>query len=241
MSALSPSGRLARAWHEVADWAVAGRDMAKAIWRRHSWRLPAGDGGDKGCGQVTVVLIPGILEPWSYLAPLARWLGRRGHRVEFIEGLGWNLGHLDASADHCLEVLRARGVRDAVLVAHSKGGLIGKAVLTRQGEDGVALGLVAVATPFGGSSMGRPLHRLVSRSPLGLFAPGNAVLRRLSAEVAVNAQIVSLAPAWDQVIPDGSHLAGATNVDLDSPGHFRPMRDEAVWEIIHEHVHRLAG
>ena len=241
MSALSPSGPLSRAWHEVADWAVAGRDMAAALWRRFRWHMPEGEGGDKGCGQVPVVLIPGILEPWSYLAPLARWLGRHGHRVEFVEGLGWNLGDLDHSADHCLEILRARGVTGAVLVAHSKGGLIGKAVLSRQGEDAVALGLVAVATPFGGSSMGKPLHRLVAWSPLGLFSPGNAVLRRLSDEVAVNAHIVSLSPAWDQVIPDGSHLAGATNVDLDSPGHFRPMRDEAVWEIIHEHVHRLAG
>ena len=102
MSALSPSGPLSRAWHEVADWAVAGRDMAAALWRQFRWHMPEGEGGDKGCGQVPVVLIPGILEPWSYLAPLARWLGRHGHTVEFVEGLGWNLGDLDHSADHCL-------------------------------------------------------------------------------------------------------------------------------------------
>ncbi len=98
MSALSPSGPLSRAWHEVADWAVAGRDMAAALWRQFRWHMPEGEGGDKGCGQVPVVLIPGILEPWSYLAPLARWLGRHGHTVEFVEGLGWNLAHLDPSA-----------------------------------------------------------------------------------------------------------------------------------------------
>lgn len=225
-----------------ADWVVAGQDMTAALWHRfRRWRHHTGGHDASPCRDIPVVLLPGILEPWSYLAPLARWLGRRGHRVEFIETLGWNLGHLEASADRCLDVLRQRGITRCVLVAHSKGGLIGKAVLLRQGDDELALGMVAVATPFSGSTLGRQLHRLAAWSPLGLFFPGNPVLRSLADEVAVNAHIVSISPAWDQVIPDGSHLEGATNVELDMPGHFRPMREESVWRIIHEHVHSLAG
>ena len=232
---------LSRARIAAADWGVAGRDMTGALVRRVlPWRPAPHVGHGPACRDIPVVLLPGIREPWSYLAPLARWLGRRGHPVEFVETLGWNLHNLDASAERCLAVLRQRGIRRCVLVAHSKGGLIGKAVLLRQGDDQVALGLVAVATPFGGSSIGRRLHGLVARSPLGLFSPGNPVLRGLAGEAAVNAHIVSLAPAWDQVIPEGSRLEGAVNVDLDVPGHFRPMRDESVWRIIHEHVHRLA-
>lgn len=230
-----------RARGAAIDWGIAGGDMAAALWRRVSrWSHQSGGAPHSPCRDIPVVLLPGILEPWSYLAPLARWLGRHGHPVEFVETLGWNLHNLDASAERCLAVLRQRGIRRCVLVAHSKGGLIGKAVLLRQGDDGVALGLVAVATPFGGSTLGSRLHRIVARSPLGLFSPGNPILRRLGDEVSVNAHIVSLAPAWDQVIPEGSRLVGAVNVDLDVPGHFRPMRDETVWRIIHEHVHRLA-
>ena len=232
---------VSRARGAATDWGIAGRDMTAAFWHHV---LPRRDPGlpehSPGCRDIPVVLLPGILEPWSYLAPLARWLGRQGHRVEFVETLGWNLGNLDASAQRALDVLEDRGITRCILVGHSKGGLIGKSVLLRQGEDHVALGLVAVATPFGGSTLGNRLHRLVARSPLGLFSPGNPILRRLGDEVSVNARIVSLAPAWDQVIPDGSHLDGAVNVDLDVPGHFRPMRDESVWRIIHDHVHRLA-
>ena len=232
---------VSRARAAATDWGIAGRDMTAALWhhvlpRRH----PGSHDHSPGCRDIPVVLLPGILEPWSYLAPLARWLGRHGHPVVFVKTLGWNLHNLDASAERCLAALRQRGIRRCVLVAHSKGGLIGKSVLLRQGDDDVALGLVAVATPFGGSSIGRRLHGLVARSPLGLFSPGNPVLRGLAGEAAVNAHIVSLAPAWDQVIPEGSRLEGATNVELDVPGHFRPMREESVWRIIHDHVHRLA-
>lgn len=234
------ASELRRARHVAGDWTVAARDMAAALWSRRRWHPESASDPGPACADITVVLLPGILEPWSYLAPLARWLAQRGHRVEFVETLGWNIADLDQSAERCLGVLRERGLRRVVLVAHSKGGLIGKAVLLRQGDEDLAVGLVAVATPFGGSSVGRRLHRLVARSPLGLFSPGNPVLGVLAAELAVNARIVSLAPAWDQVIPDGSHLTGATNVDLAVGGHFRPLRDEAVWRLIHEHAHRLA-
>ncbi|SDL50051.1 hypothetical protein SAMN04488242_1684 [Tessaracoccus oleiagri] len=231
----------ARTADTVHDWGVALGDLARAVWRgRAAWRLPVAPDPDSRCRDVPIVILPGILEPWTYLAPMARWLSDRGHPVEFVETLGWNLADLDASAERCLRVLRQRGTSGAVLVAHSKGGLIGKAVLLAQGDEAAAVGMVAVATPFAGSTVGRRLHRLVARSPLGLFAPGNPVLQALADEVSVNAHIVSLSPAWDQMIPGGSHLAGATNVDLAAAGHFRPVRDEAVWEVIHEHAHRLA-
>lgn len=233
-------GPLIRSADTVHDWGVALGDLARAVWRQRAWRLPAAPDPDSRCRDVPIVILPGILEPWTYLAPLARWFSDRGHPVEFVETLGWNLAHLDASAERCLRVLRERGISGAVLVAHSKGGLIGKAVLLAQGDEKAAIGMVAVATPFEGSTVGRRLQRLVARSPLGLFAPGNPVLQTLAEEISVNAHIVSLSPAWDQMIPGGSHLSGATNVDLDAAGHFRPVRDEAVWEIIHEHAHRLA-
>lgn len=237
------------------DWGVAGRDMAWALWRGRRpwspppWVDPEDDGDHTDCADIAIVLLPGILEPWSYVAPLARWLRRHGHRVEFVETLGWNLFDLDASAEHCLVVMRERKIRRAVLVAHSKGGLIGKAVLLKvaeghaDGETPLALGMVTVATPFTGSTMGgRRLQRLglVGRTPLAMFLPDSPVLEELTRQSEVNARIVSLAPAWDQVIPEGSHLSGATNVTLQVPGHFRPMRDETVWRIIHEHVHTVA-
>jgi len=245
---------LARARDAAADWLVAGRDMVSAVWRgiRPGERL-LGD-PTPGCDAVPVVMLPGILEPWTWMAPMADWFARHGHPVHHVETLGWNLRDIDASASRSLEVLKERDIHRAVLVAHSKGGLIGKALLAqtlpsarkvvgdRPDADPHAIGMVTLATPFGGSSLGGPLQRLplVSLSPLGMFFPNSPQLTALAQEQAVNAHIVSLAPKWDQVIPDGSHLDGATNVTLDAVGHFRPLGDEEVWKTIHEFVHTLA-
>ncbi|MCC2594265.1 hypothetical protein LKO27_12695 [Tessaracoccus sp. OS52] len=250
------------------DWLLAGVDLAGAMWRRVR---PVGAlhvEPHPDCREIPLVLLPGILEPWSYLAPMGTWLQQQGHPVHYVETLGWNLGDLAASAESCLATLRERNVERAVVVAHSKGGLIGKAMLTevmaeRGGsfdrsrktqvhgttdalsaadEEPVVVGVVAVATPFSGSTLGGLLQRLplVHRTPVGMFLPGSPQLSALAREQAVNAHIVSLAPEWDQVIPGGSHLEGATNFALDVPGHFRPVRDRGVWEIVHEFAHTLA-
>jgi len=129
-------------------------------------------------------------------------------------------------------------VRGGVLVAHSKGGLIGKRVLLDAAAAGRVRGLVAVATPFGGSSLS---FGALARTPLGLFAPAGAAIAALTGERSVNRRIVSLAPAWDQVIPEGSRLPGARNVTLDAGGHFRPLADPRVHSLIHTEVHALAA
>lgn len=229
---------LTRARDAAADWLVAGTDLAAAVWRRVRPRLPIVGEDHPGCREIPVVILPGILEPWTYLAPMGNWFESRGHPVHYVETLGWNLADVERSAERCLAVLQQRGVGRAVIVAHSKGGLIGKAVLA----SAPFLGMVTVATPFGGSTLGGKLQRLpgLGRTPLGMFLPGSTQLASLAAEKAVNERIVSLAPAWDQVIPEGSHLDGATNVTLDVPGHFRPVRDDSVWRTLHEHVHLLA-
>lgn len=261
--------RIRRARDAAADWLVAGTDLATAVWRRVRPGLPVVGEVEAGCEQVPIVVLPGILEPWTYLAPMGNWFTSRGHPVHYVETLGWNLADVARSAERCRELLHERGVDRAVIVAHSKGGLIGKAALALEtaaspspsadvvpSPDGRAghespvagphpqiAGMVTIATPFAGSTLGGRFQRLpgLRRTPLGMFLPGSTQLVSLAAERAVNERIVSLAPAWDQVIPEGSHLEGALNVRLDVPGHFRPVRDEGVWRTIHEHVHLLAG
>lgn len=234
---------LRQAWIAARDWAHVGHTYARAHLRRLR-RPPIHEPAPAGaCGKAPVVLLPGILEPWSYLAPLGRALAGHGHPVHYVETLGWNIAGLEASVERCLRVLAERGITGAVLVAHSKGGLIGKAVLMDARAAGAVVGLVAIATPFRGSTVGGPLQRLrpVRRSPLGLFTPDGEQLAALTAEEAVNARIVSMAPAWDQMIPNGSHLDGATNVTLGVAGHFRPVQDPAVWDLVHTWVHHLSS
>ena len=224
------------------DWGHAGLRQAAALVRRGGPGdfLEAGEGS---CGRVPVVLLPGIWETWRFLQPLAAALHASGHPVHVVPGLGVNGRPLQESAGTVVAHLAAAHVRGAVLVAHSKGGLVGKLVLMSPDAAGRAVGLVAVCTPFGGSSLARPLlaRPLVARGPLSLFVPTGSVLAALTAERVVNAHIVSLSSAWDEMIPEGSALAGAHNVTLDVAGHFRPVADAGVHRVVHEHVHRLAA
>lgn len=223
----------------VKDWAVAVRDQVLSI---KPTRPPSTTPNDGVCGKTPVVLLPGILENSRYLRPLAVWLAAQGHPVHRLPALGWNLSGMRASAEKGLTALETLGVEDAVIVAHSKGGLIGKAMLLDPRSRGMLRGMVAVATPFSGSTFSNRLQAsfFVRRSPLGLFHPTHPDLTRLATEQEVNAHIVSLSPAFDQMIPGGSHLDGATNVKLNVEGHFQAVRDEGVWEIIHHHVDELA-
>lgn len=222
------------------DFMHAGR--AQAISTR--LRLRGGVGytlGAADCSPIPVVLLPGILERSTYMAAIGEFLAALGHPVHIIDALGWNLSGIEESVERCLQALRDEDVHGAVLVAHSKGGLIGKALLLDPRLGDAAIGLVAVATPFGGSTFGGPLQRLplVESSPLGLFLPSSVDLERLSRDDHVNRSIVSLAPTWDQMIPGGSELQGATNVTVAGRGHFRPVDDPAVWEQVHTHIHAL--
>lgn len=224
----------------VRDWAHAGVRLVAARLGRAAPDALVGPvvGASPGCAAVPVVLLPGVWEPWRFLWPLAQALHAAGHPVHAVSALGWNGADLDSSADRVVAHLRAADVRGGVLVGHSKGGLIGKKVLLHPALDGRVRGLVAVASPFAGSSLA---YRPLARTPLGVFAPSGAAIVALAAERAVNARIVSLAPAWDQVVPEGSWLPGARNVPLDVAGHFRPLADAGVHALIHTEVHRLAA
>ena len=70
-----------------------------------------------------------------------------------VRSLGWNLSELGSSVDRAFAELAAADVQGAVILAHSKGGLIGKAMLLDPRSDGVLRGMVAVATPFNGSAL----------------------------------------------------------------------------------------
>lgn len=220
-------GRLRRAVSGATDWAIGTADFARAVLPR---RAPT-DGVATGR---QVVVLPGILENPRYLTPLVTRLRAEGNRVTVVDSLGFNLHRLDASVERTLSELTRARVRDAVIVAHSKGGLIGKALLLDPRSEGLLVGMVAVATPFAGSLLWARAQRntAVNASPLGLFHPEHPDLARLHAACAVNPRIVSLAPRYDQVVPGGSHLEGAGNETLPVAGHFRAVRDPACLTVI---------
>lgn len=227
---------------EARDWLRGIVRLTQATVENLRRRI-LGTVGRSECAPHPVIILPGVLEPWRFMTPLGNWLAERGHPVHYVTKLGFNLKPLAESAAHVLELLEAHGLHGAVLVAHSKGGLIGKTVLASPDVGDKVAGMVSVATPYHGSDLGGRLQRLplVAKGPFGMFIVGSQALMTLSQQERVNGKIVSLIPAWDQAVNDGSaHLEGATNVTLEHGGHFRSLNQVDVWEQIHHWIHRLA-
>ncbi|MBB3157013.1 pimeloyl-ACP methyl ester carboxylesterase [Microbacterium proteolyticum] len=200
------------------DYAYALRAQSRAlVGREGADRLSEGEG-------TPIVLLPGIYETWRFLEPLARALHERGHPVYVVDELGDNRRPIAEQASRVAVLLIARGLDDVVLVAHSKGGLIGKHVMAFHPAGSRVRAMVAVATPFGGSRY----SRLMPTPSLRAFASGDATMRALAAAADANARIVSIYGAFDPHIPEGSELAGARNVRLAEGGHFRVLADPRV-------------
>ncbi len=195
----------------VRDYAYA------AVWQARAF-VDRTDAGVYRSGTGTpVVVIPGVYETWRFLQPLIAALHDRGHPVHVVEPLRDNRRPVAEGAAHLVDYLVANDLIDVVIVAHSKGGLIGKHVMAfGAGADRVRA-MVAIAAPFGGSAYARFMP---SRS-LRTFSPGDATIRRLAGASAANARVVSVYARFDPHIPGGSALPGAKNVELDTGGHFR--------------------
>lgn len=172
-----------------------------------------------------VVILPGVYETWRFLQPLIERVNSTGHPVHVLEFARWNSGPVVATADQVLAYLESNDLRNVTLVAHSKGGLVGKYVMTAAAGRERVTGMLAVAAPFSGSRYAR---YLVIRS-LRMFSPGDQTILALARQDDVNARIVSVYGRFDPHIPGGSRLPGAKNVELDTGGHFRVLTNPRVF------------
>ncbi|WP_157156405.1 triacylglycerol lipase [Diaminobutyricimonas sp. LJ205] len=209
----------------IADYAyAAGRQLGSIFGGRDVTVLSSGD-------RAPVVMIPGVWETWRFLGPLARLINARGHPVHVLPELGTNRGSVAAMAAVAARFIEARNLDRVIIVAHSKGGLIGKHLMLGASGSRVSR-LIAIATPFAGSAYA---SFLPVRS-LRLFRPNDETILLLARDVATNARIVSIYPQFDPHIPGGSELRGATNVELPIDGHFRILRHPLLIQAVADHL-----
>lgn len=212
---------LARGWYWGADYRYAARAQGRGLVSRE---VP--DAYTAGA-LPPVVLIAGVLEPWTLLRPVADRLSAAGHPVHVIPELAYNVLTVAEASELASGVLASRGLRDVILVAHSKGGLVGKHMLAHD-PDGRIRRLIAIATPFGGST----LARLVPSPTIRALRPDDATIVELASRPELNAMITSIYPTFDPHIPDGSRLPGAVNVQVAAMGHFRILSDPEVLDAV---------
>lgn len=211
------------AWWRTLDYAYVVERQAEGLLRRGG-----ADAFHHGTTAPDVVLVPGVYESWHFMRPVARLLHGAGHAAHVLPHLGYNVGPIAAAAGVLGAYLRTKDLRDVVVVAHSKGGLIGKLAMLREDPEGRIRSMVAINTPFAGSAYARWLPV----ASLRVFRPDDAGLLELAAEQEVNARITSVYAPWDPHIPGGSVLPGAANVQLETPGHFRPLTDPRLERVL---------
>jgi len=175
-----------------------------------------------------ILVLPGVFESPTFLDPLVAVIRTTGRPIHRIDALGSNLKRIDESAGIVREYLASNALQNVTIVAHSKGGLIGKQLMVWPESAERIRSMIAIATPFGGS-------RYASHAPLRAlrdFAPADAVLRGLAANDDANARILSVFGAFDPEIPDGSRLPGGRNEQLSTAGHFRPLGDPQLHRLL---------
>ena len=168
-----------------------------------------------------VVIIPGIYERWQFLWPTIARIHAAGHPVYTVDKLARNTDSIPRAADSVAELILERNLTNVVLVAHSKGGLIGKFVMLDLDIDGRIAGMIAIATPFLGSGWAR----LMVAPSLRAFSSRDPHIVALHARLGVNQKITSIYAGFDPHIPAGSALPGARNIRINTGGHFRLLDD----------------
>jgi alpha-beta hydrolase superfamily lysophospholipase len=215
-------GRIARWW--ALDYLAAVQWQVGPLLQHHDpTEFLSGSPGRRD-----IVVLPGIWETWRFLLPLVERLHSAGHPVHAVTALRTNGATVDSSADLVDGYLRDHELEDVLIVAHSKGGLIGKELMLRPGSGPRVRRMLAISTPFSGSVYARYLLLPSLRA----FSPDDPITLRLAADRSVNARITSVWAAFDPHIPGGSALPGARNVRIDDGGHFRILRNPEVLALV---------
>ena len=218
------SGPLRVAGWWALDYVYAvGRQLRSAVSRVSPDEFLSGTGRP-------ILVIPGIFEDWRFMLPLIRTLHDAGHPVHVVTVLQRNRLAVPKAAELIAGYLRDRDLTDTLIVAHSKGGLIGKYAMMALDPERRLVRLVAVASPFSGSRYAG----FMLLPSLRALSPRSAVTLQLSREQRVNERITSIYGLFDPHIPEGSVLPGARNIQLDTGGHFRILAHEQTLKTVLE-------
>ena len=148
-----------------------------------------------------------------------------------VTQLGNGVEAVEVAARRVHDYIAANDLHDVVLIAHSKGGLIGKYLMVRLDRQARIDGMIAINAPFSGSFWGD-----IPVPTLRVFSPSDVLLRFLGGPSEVNRAIVSLYSFFDQNVWAGSRLTGARNVRLPVAGHSRILGSRALRALLPEAI-----
>lgn len=217
----------------LRDWGAAWRGNIAHAAKRLTRLGPDIDSLVKQ-GAPSVVLLPGLWERWEVLTSWGKALDALGFDVHYVPQLDMEFGSLGALAQKLGEYLQDQDLSEVLIVAHSKGGLVAKALMT--GEQGWRVGqLIACGTPFVGSPIAALSPAFIRMKSM---VPWDQEIVELGKLVEVNERIVALQARWDQNVPADPDLPGATVVTAPVVGHNELLRSPAAIALIARYADR---
>ena len=174
--------------------------------------------------KVPIILIPGISSRWGFMKRLGDPISRLGHPVYIVNKLGFNLMDIPQSAKIVREIVDQNKLEKAIIIGHSKGGLMGKYFLVHENNDNRIKGVIAIGAPFSGSRIVYHLNRIAYKE----LAPEGKMIKNLASYKKMNSKIISIMPAFDNHIwsEKKSYLEGATNIIFPVNGHHKIVFDK---------------
>nr|MBI5455731.1 hypothetical protein [Candidatus Levybacteria bacterium] len=170
-------------------------------------------------GKIPIIILPGILEKWSFMKSLTDTLSLKGYPIYIVSELKYNLYDIPKSAKIIKDFMTKKGLSNAIFICHSKGGLIGKYFLIHENSDNRIKKIIAISTPFSGSASAKLIpHRAYKE----LNNESKAIKDLLINDIE-NKKIVSIYPEFDNHIwsKNGSYLEGAKNIQIKVSGHHK--------------------
>lgn len=192
-----------------------------------------GEGVPRGDGRL-VVIIPGLFGSDFYLWPLRRWISRIGFRAS-TSGLWLNAGcpdRLTSEIEQWIDRRQPRDDRRIVLIGHSRGGVLARALAARMGSR--VSHLVALGSPIGVASQyvtggaQQLAHRTMSmvaqasNTARGILDPqcrfpdcGCEFVGNMRGALAAETMVLSIYSREDPIVPpEASIVTGARNVEV---------------------------
>lgn len=179
-----------------------------------------------------IILIPGLFSKWGMLSGIANNISLRGHPVYVVTALGRTTLDIPSSAKIVSDLIEQKNLRGLIIIAHSKGGLIGKYLLTYFNKEKRIKKLICISTPFAGIL---PAKYLKVRHFKELSTTSK-IIQELNSHSEVNKIIVSVYPIFDNLLwPQSTmYLKGGTNIKVNVHGHHKILFSKEVQDKILE-------
>jgi triacylglycerol lipase len=181
--------------------------------------------GEKG----DVILVHGFGDKWSYLTKIGNSVNSLGYKVHVLQELGRNTFKIAMCSRILENYIQEKSIKNAVVICHSKGGVITKYFLIHSKQAKNIKGVISIAVPFGGF-----LFAYVHIFNLYELTPTSSLIKELKKNNSINGIFVNIRTKVDDIILPNKNtlLPGAENITTNVVGHLRILRAQETLDVI---------